>query len=190
MLQKNDEWCNKIRNDINNQTRFQLLDDVLYKRNNKEAADYFVLCTPECMTKFVLKMCHDEHRHFGRDKTLESVKSRFYWPSMYSDVKVYVQSCVQCQQGRVERKPTYGVLQSIEYPTKPFEHLNADILGPLAHTSSGKTYIIIARFINGSRLYNERSCIEKPSYLYSNRGMTAFQYIEIFSIYTNNLLTY
>ena len=144
ILQKNDKWCNKIRKGINNQTIFQLLDDVLYKRDNKETTDYFVLCTPECMTKFVLKMCHDEHGHFGRDKTLDTVKTRFYWPSMHTDVVEYVRSCLQCQQGKIERKPTYGELQSIEYPSKPFEHINADILGPLARTSSGKTYIIIA----------------------------------------------
>ena len=36
--------------------------------------------------------------HFGRDKTVEKISSRFYWPQMTNDVRVMVQRCDVCQR--------------------------------------------------------------------------------------------
>src|SRR5690606_28960815 len=34
--------------------------------------------------------------HLGRDKTLESLQSRFWWPSMKGDVTKWIESCDEC----------------------------------------------------------------------------------------------
>ena len=44
----------------------------------------------------VLKGCHDEVGHLGRDKTLELLKERFYWPSIYRDVVYHLSNCTSC----------------------------------------------------------------------------------------------
>ncbi len=36
--------------------------------------------------------------HFGRDKTIEKIASRFYWPKLCDDIRVMVQECDKCQQ--------------------------------------------------------------------------------------------
>ena len=36
--------------------------------------------------------------HFGRDKTVEKICSRFYWKNMYDDIRAFVQRCPKCQQ--------------------------------------------------------------------------------------------
>ncbi len=35
--------------------------------------------------------------HFGRDKTVEKIFSRFYWKNMY-EIRDFVQQCTKCQQ--------------------------------------------------------------------------------------------
>ena len=36
--------------------------------------------------------------HFGRDKTLRKICSRFYWRDMTKHIKEYVNTCEQCQK--------------------------------------------------------------------------------------------
>lgn len=35
--------------------------------------------------------------HFGRDRTQQKIAERFYWKSMWNDIKEYVQTCPVCQ---------------------------------------------------------------------------------------------
>jgi len=55
----------------------------------------------------ILHECHDTAlaEHLGRDKTIEQVKRRFYWPKMDDDIEAYVISCDACQRN----KPSHRV---------------------------------------------------------------------------------
>ena len=43
-----------------------------------------------------MKGLHDDVGHMGRDKTLELVRQRFYWPRMSTDIKLKLKSCERC----------------------------------------------------------------------------------------------
>lgn len=36
--------------------------------------------------------------HLGRDKTMEKVRSRFFWRDMNADIREFVQCCDKCQR--------------------------------------------------------------------------------------------
>ena len=36
--------------------------------------------------------------HFGRDRTIDKICSRFYWKSMVEEIREYVKNCSQCQR--------------------------------------------------------------------------------------------
>ena len=59
-------------------------------------------CTFRRIRRCVRRLLHEGHDaptiwHLGKDKTMEQVKRRFYWPGMDEDVQQYVRSCDACQ---------------------------------------------------------------------------------------------
>jgi hypothetical protein len=45
----------------------------------------------------LLKQAHESLGHHGEKATWESLRTRFYWPQMYQDVRQHVKSCHECQ---------------------------------------------------------------------------------------------
>ena len=58
----------------------------------------------------ILHECHDVPTagHLGKDKTMEQVKRRFYWPRMDADVLRYVRTCDACQRNKPSQQATPG----------------------------------------------------------------------------------
>jgi hypothetical protein len=79
--------------------------------------------------------------HLGIEATFNKIRSRYYWPQYYEDIKRYVESCDACQhRGRPRRKQEL-------YPipvNSPFYQIGIDIVGPLPRTKNGKKYIVTA----------------------------------------------
>ncbi len=60
---------------------------------------------------------------------------------MYEDIKIYVESCNQCQRRRkLRNKNELHNIKAIE----PFYQIEIDIIGPLSITSRRKRYIVTA----------------------------------------------
>lgn len=102
------------------------------------------IVAPSCVRDKILNYLHNDRLagHFGRDKTLENVKRRFYWPGMTEDVKRWCEACDQCAR----RKPGPGVGKSPlqqSLSSKTIESIAIDILGGLPTTRNGNEYIII-----------------------------------------------
>ena len=67
--------------------RLTLMDGVLYRTRQVEETLTHQLLRPEELRAFVLKNLHDDMGHMGIDRTLDLVRSRFYWPRMAVDVE-------------------------------------------------------------------------------------------------------
>lgn len=74
-------------------TQWDLLEihnGLLYRRiDNKLGQSILQLVAPNQIRDFIFKEVHENRigGHFGRDKTLESIKRRFYWPGLTETVK-------------------------------------------------------------------------------------------------------
>ena len=118
------------------------------------------LCLPQTLRDDVTKAYHDNNGHIGSDKLYESIRSKYYWPRMYTDLSGYVCSCIQCQQ---TKKPTHhrkAPLKSLPVEDV-FARFHLDHLEPLP-PSNGFRYILVA--IDSTSLYPEihptKSCDE------------------------------
>lgn len=84
--------------------------------------------------------------HPGRRATVRMMRRRYIWPSINKDCSLWAKTCIPCQRAKVSRH-TIAPLGQYQAPTKRFEHLNVDLVGPLP-TSRRCRYLltIIDRF--------------------------------------------
>lgn len=73
---------------------------VIYRKIN----DSMLLLLPVILKKEVLKSVHDDLGHQSAERTLSLLRTRFYWPSMFSDVSDYCDSCERCKVGKIGKK--------------------------------------------------------------------------------------
>ena len=68
---------------------------VLYYCNNR-------LVVPALLRPQVLVMCHDSKSsaHFGINKTLYAIQSRFWWITWRQDVHAHVANCLKCAKNK------------------------------------------------------------------------------------------
>ena len=52
--------------------------------------------------------------HLGRDKTIESVKDRYYWPKLRRDMTTIMSRCYVCQRAKGQTNK-HGVIHAITY---------------------------------------------------------------------------
>ena len=72
-------------------------DGVLYRqRTEKNGGRIFQLVLPMLYRDVAFRCLHDEAGHFGRERTLDLIRSRFFWPYMACDVDNRIRSCPRC----------------------------------------------------------------------------------------------
>ncbi|XP_042247194.1 uncharacterized protein LOC121882816 [Thunnus maccoyii] len=81
--------------------------------------------------------------HLGRNKTYLRLASRFYWPSMYTDVQTFCRTCPTCQKTCYVCQSDRAYLQPLPIISTPFRRIAMDIVGPLVRSSRGHQYILV-----------------------------------------------
>jgi hypothetical protein len=66
------------------------------------------LCIPVCYRLTVLESFHDVG-HPGFLRTLETIRTRYFWPNLTTDVKQFVMSCETCVKIKKANKVNYGL---------------------------------------------------------------------------------
>ena len=90
-------------------------------------------------------MAHDGKLsgHLGTRKTLERIRSCFYWPGMRADVARWCRTCDICQKmGKPNQVIKDAPLVPIPKFDEPFSRVLMDVVGPLPRTSGGNQYML------------------------------------------------
>lgn len=123
--------------------RLRELDGMLYRRvhcpNGKEEVLQLVL--PAALRSEVLRQLHQQHGHQGRERTLELVRQRCYWPGLSSDVASWCQECDRCQAGK-DTQPFTQAFMGRLMSSRPNDILAVDFT-VLEPTSSGIENILV-----------------------------------------------
>ena len=111
--------------------------------NLKTGQMIFQQVVPPALVQNILLSLHSDHKssNLGVTKTLEKVRSRFYWPGHKRDVEVFVASCFVCQKRNSPTKKHIHSLRACK-PSFPFSTVGIDFLGPLPH-SVGNQYTLL-----------------------------------------------
>jgi transposase InsO family protein len=90
---------------------------------------------PRTLRRRVLALAHEGH--LGIVKTKQRLRSKVWWPLMDKEVELYCRSCHGCQT--VSQIDPPEPITSTELPSRAWEYLAADYLGPLP----GGKYILV-----------------------------------------------
>ena len=115
--------------------------DILYALANGVKR----LVVPETCRPMIMHLAHTLPwaGHLGRNKTYLRIASRFYWPSMYTDVQTFCKTCPTCQKTCYVRQSDRAYLQPLPVISTPFRRIAMDIVGPLVRSSRGHQYILV-----------------------------------------------
>ena len=111
------------------------------KRTRKTGLEQVLV--PTTLVPSLLKAYHDSKLagHLSADKVYENIRLRYYWPTMYSDVKDYVSRCHKCQIHKEGPRGEEYIKEGNEC-SRPFQKVIMDIMGPLPKTQRGYEYVI------------------------------------------------
>ena len=127
----------------------ELHNGVLYRRwyppaRKGHPSPIKQLVAPEGVRREVLESLHNKPSggHLGRNKTIDRVRYRFYWPRYKDDVKRWCQACDTCAQTKPGPRRKRARLGHVPVGA-PLERIAIDIMGPLPETEKGYQYIMV-----------------------------------------------
>jgi hypothetical protein len=93
----------------------------------------------------IIQECHDTRisGHLGKDKTIDQVKRRFYWPGMDALIQKYVTSCDSCQRNKPSQQSPMGLLKPLPIPTRPWQQVSMDLITALPRSKLGNDAIVV-----------------------------------------------
>ncbi|CAJ1057667.1 unnamed protein product [Xyrichtys novacula] len=121
--------------------RLEIKNEVLYRRRQDSGKVTYQLVLPEKLRAVVLKSLHDEMGHLGTERTLNLVRTRFFWPKMVADVERKIKTCERCIRRKAQPEKA-APLVNIE-STRPLELVCMDFLTVEPDRSNAKDILVI-----------------------------------------------
>lgn len=121
--------------------RLELQEDILYRRRQDREQVSFQLVLPEELRSVVVTSLHDDMGHMGIERTLDLVRSRFFWPRMAADIETKIKTCNRCVRRKAlpERSaPLVNIMTS-----RPLELLCMDYLSLEPDQSNTKDILVL-----------------------------------------------
>jgi predicted aspartyl protease/transposase InsO family protein len=128
-----------LRQEYINPEKYKKADGLLYDAGGR-------LVVPDGKLRLVLM--HDAHDaiiagHLGTDKSLATLQRHFSWPGMRSQVAAYVTSCDRCQRDKASNQRPIGLLQPLEVPSEPWEHVSLDFIMSLPPSGGFDAILVV-----------------------------------------------
>lgn len=115
------------------------------KLHRDETGEYRHLITDDQEKRQLLKEYHDNPLggHQGHHRTLNALKLKYCWPNMKRDVIEYINTCKSCNERKTLPKDSQHVPMQLSFtPSRPFQHVAMDIVGPLPITKQGNKFLL------------------------------------------------
>ncbi|GJP30143.1 hypothetical protein CLOM_g22614 [Closterium sp. NIES-68] len=76
-------------------------------------------------------------------QTMKTLQRNYYWPNMADDVRKYVSSCNACQIMKSSHQRAAALLQPLDPPERPWQHVTMDYVTGLPAGPSGNDAILV-----------------------------------------------
>ncbi|XP_041421806.1 uncharacterized protein LOC121394536 [Xenopus laevis] len=118
---------------------------IRVRQNKKLGVIQEQVVVPKMFREEIIRLAHETpwSGHMGREKTLNRILYRFFWPGIHQQVAEYCSSCPVCQKTAPVKPSDKAPLIPIPVVGKVFERVAMDIVGPLEKSSKGNQYILV-----------------------------------------------
>ena len=77
---------------------YQIEDEILYKKDRNNSTKFHQVIQKRELSALLYMMHNDPiSGYFVTDAMFNKIKTRYYWPQFYNNIKKYVESCDSCQ---------------------------------------------------------------------------------------------
>uniref|UniRef100_A0A8C6Q666 Gypsy retrotransposon integrase-like protein 1 n=2 Tax=Nothobranchius TaxID=28779 RepID=A0A8C6Q666_NOTFU len=91
--------------------------------------------------------------HPGVGRTLALIRRTFWWPSMFKDVREYINACSICARNKSSNQPPAGLLNPLPIPTRPWSHIALDFVTGLPPSNGFSVILtVVDRFSKSCHL--------------------------------------
>ena len=116
----------------------------LYKSVTVQGLSLVVPYLPKSQRNQKIKELHEVMGHLGTDSIADSLKMRYWWPMLVSDLKYFTEACETCQLNRKSEKLSQHPMHPLPPPGLPFYRWGIDFVQDLPETRHGNTNIVTA----------------------------------------------
>jgi len=96
---------------------------------------------PVALRQELIHSVHDVNLcHAGTDRCVMALRRHYYWHSLSKDVKKYVKTCKNCQEGKSYHRYK-ALLKPLAIPNKFGQTLHIDHVGPIKIGPNGEKYM-------------------------------------------------
>eukprot|EP01034_Spumella_vulgaris_P022164 gene22164-28272_t len=103
------------------------------------------LIVPRSLVDKVIWGMHDQMGHPGRHRTTETMKLRYFWPGMYTDVLEYCKGCRYCLLRKANNQVAKVPIMSYDFSERPNSRVHFDTAGPFPLAKNGGYYILVLK---------------------------------------------
>ena len=141
---KDDPLFAKIKENPDHFSRFRWREGLLYMDRTEGLT---VLCIPRTMhklrklTEIVIDQAHCTIGHAGNERTNKYVHKFYWWSTLSKDVAKFCMTCGTCQAIKPITQCLAGLLHPLPIPTRPWESIGMDFIGPLPPSPEGYNFI-------------------------------------------------
>ena len=106
---------------------YEVVGDMVLRVMGKDADT--LVSVPESMTTKVIQHVHESAAHLGVEKTYKTLRTRFFWNHMVSDVSSVIAACSICQKAKQPTTNSYAApLTPLPMVTDPNGRIAIDII--------------------------------------------------------------
>jgi RNase H-like domain found in reverse transcriptase/Reverse transcriptase (RNA-dependent DNA polymerase)/Integrase zinc binding domain/Integrase core domain len=98
---------------------------------------------PLTLVPTLLQLYHDQMAHPGFNRSMDTIKLKYWWPTMRHDVLTYTQSCQFCRWSKANKAAAEVPVQAYEAAPCPWWDVHMDLCGPFRTTERRNVYIAV-----------------------------------------------
>lgn len=132
-----------------NYPQFSVEENRAIRRTTPQGHNVTCIPNDRQLIMQILTKAHLIIGHFGDQQTAEYIHCWYWWPKIVKDTREFCRTCETCQLLKTPNIKTPGVSHPLPIPTKPWDSIGMDFVGPFPE-SQGHNYLwtIICRMTN------------------------------------------